>query len=73
VGAVATRKSGEAGLLAIGYPAKDGVLGLGQSGEHVLEHVAGEGSLFWQVCAPVLPRGFLLEARLTETPRCFHR
>jgi hypothetical protein len=61
--ALAAREAGQARLLAALHPSKERLVGPIQSREHVLEHVAEEGSVPGQLRAEGLPLRFLLGAR----------
>ena len=69
--AVAALKAREPRLLPVRQTAEEGVKGLLQAGEHILEHVAVDGGVFRELRTDRLQLGFLLRARETETwQRC---
>src|SRR5262249_8909313 len=63
VGAVLALKAGKAGLLSTRRPAEEGVIGLVQPGQHILQHVAVDGAVLRERLAQLLQLGFLLVAR----------
>src|SRR5260221_6015813 len=53
----------EAGFLAALYPAKERLVGLVEAGEHILQDMAVDGSIFRERGANGLQFGLLVEAR----------